>query len=83
MSEINLQDFKMHANDTGSSSYQIAVLTKRILHLTQHLGSNKHDYASRRGLLQMVAKRRKLLDYTKRTNNELYQSLLQRLGLRR
>lgn len=83
MSEINLQDFKMHANDTGSSSYQIAVLTKRILHLTQHLGNNKHDYASRRGLLQMVALRRKLLDYTKRTNKDLYQSLLQRLGLRR
>ncbi|MBT9448644.1 30S ribosomal protein S15 [Akkermansia glycaniphila] len=83
MSEINLQDFKMHANDTGSSSYQIAILTKRILHLTAHLGENKHDFASRRGLLQMVARRRKLLDYLKREDEALYKSLLQRLGLRR
>ena len=83
MSEINLQDFKMHANDTGSSSYQIAILTKRILHLTAHLGENKHDFVSRRGLLQMVARRRKLLDYLKREDEALYKSLLQRLGLRR
>lgn len=83
MSEINLQDFKMHPNDTGSSSYQIAILTKRIVHLTAHLGENKHDFASRRGLLQMVARRRKLLDYLKREDEALYKSLLQRLGLRR
>lgn len=81
--EINLQDYKMHETDTGSSSYQIANLTKRILHLTAHLGDNKHDYASRRGLLAMVARRRKLLDYTKRENAELYASLLERLDLRR
>lgn len=83
MIEINLQEFKIHEKDTGSSSYQIAVLTRRIAHLTQHLASNKHDFASRRGLLQMVSRRRKLLDYTKRTDVKLYQSLLQRLGLRR
>ncbi len=83
MSEINLQEFKMHEKDTGSSSYQIALLTQRIVHLTQHLAENKHDFASRRGMLQMVSRRRKLLDYTKRTDNALYQSLLQRLGLRR
>lgn len=81
--EINLQDYKIHDTDSGSSSYQIANLTKRIIHLTAHLGENKHDYASRRGLLAMVARRRKLLDYTKRTDEELYKSLLKRLGLRR
>lgn len=81
--EINLQEFKMHDTDTGSSSYQIANLTKRIVHLTAHMGENKHDFASRRGLLAMVARRRKLLDYTKREDMELYKSLLKRLGLRR
>jgi small subunit ribosomal protein S15 len=81
--EINLQDYKINANDTGSSSYQIANLTKRIKHLTAHLSTNKHDYSSRRGLLAMVARRRKLLDYLKREKPEEYTSLIQRLGLRR
>lgn len=81
--EINLQDYKIHETDTGSSSYQIANLTKRIIHLTAHLGENKHDFASRRGLLAMVARRRKLLDYIKREDVEQYASLLKRLGLRR
>ncbi|MDO4410446.1 MAG: 30S ribosomal protein S15 [Akkermansia sp.] len=81
--EINLQDYKLHANDTGSSSYQIANLTKRISHLTDHLATNKHDVSSRRGLLKMVALRRKLLDYLKREDLAQYQSLIQRLGLRR
>ena len=60
--EINLQEFKMHEKDSGSSSYQIARLTQRIAHLTEHLSTNKHDVSSRRGLLKMVALRRKLLD---------------------
>jgi len=64
--EINLQEFKMHEKDSGSSSYQIARLTQRIAHLTEHLSTNKHDVSSRRGLLKMVALRRKLLDYVKR-----------------
>ncbi len=64
--EINLQEFKMHEKDSGSSSYQIAHLTQRIAHLTDHLSTNKHDVSSRRGLLKMVALRRKLLDYVKR-----------------
>lgn len=72
----------MNEKDTGSTAYQVALLTKRIAHLTGHLATNKHDYASRRGLLMMVAKRRKLLNYAKRTDNELYLSLLKRLGLR-
>ena len=77
--EINLQEFK----DSGSSSYQIARLTQRIAHLTEHLSTNKHDVSSRRGLLKMVALRRKLLDYVKREDLAQYQSLIQRLGLRR
>lgn len=82
MSDININDFKINEKDTGSTGFQVAVLTKRIAHLTQHLIGNKHDHASRRGLLMMVAKRRKLLDYAKRTDNALYRSLLQRLSLR-
>ena len=82
MSEINVNDFKVNEKDTGSTGFQVAVLTKRIAHLTQHLIENKHDHSSRRGLLMMVARRRKLLDYAKRVDNELYKSLLARLGLR-
>ncbi len=82
MAEINVNDFKLNEQDTGSTSYQVAVLTKRIAHLTQHLSAHKHDHSSRRGLLMMVARRRKLLDYAKRTDNELYKSLLVRLSLR-
>lgn len=82
MSEINVNDFKINEKDTGSTGFQVASLTKRIAHLTQHLADNKHDHASRRGLLMMVAKRRKLLDYAKRTNPALYQDLLVRLSLR-
>ena len=83
MSEINVDDFKTSEKDTGSTGFQVAVLTKRIVHLTKHLTEHKQDHASRRGLLMMVAKRRKLLDYAKRTSPELYQSLLARLSLRR
>ncbi|HIX19527.1 MAG TPA: 30S ribosomal protein S15 [Candidatus Akkermansia intestinigallinarum] len=82
MSEINVNDFKINEKDTGSTGYQVASLTKRIVHLTQHLAENKHDHASRRGLLMMVARRRKLLDYAKRTAPALYQDLLVRLSLR-
>lgn len=82
MSEINVDDFKINEKDTGSTGFQVAVLTKRIAHLTQHLAEHKHDHASRRGLLMMVSKRRSLLNYAKRTDNELYLSLLKRLSLR-
>ena len=83
MSEINVNDFKTDEKDTGSTGFQVAVLTKRIAHLTEHLTEHKHDHASRRGLLMMVARRRKMLDYAKRTDPELYRSLLERLSLRR
>ncbi len=82
MSEINVNDFKTNEKDTGSAGFQVAVMTKRIVHLTEHLKANKHDHASRRGLLMLVAKRRKMLDYAKRTNPDLYKDLLVRLSLR-
>ena len=80
--EINVNDFKTNEKDTGSTGFQVAVLTKRIAHLTEHLIEHKHDHASRSGLLMMVAKRRKLLDYAKRTDEPLYKDLLNRLSLR-
>lgn len=82
MSDINVNDFKVNEKDSGSTGFQVAVLTKRIAHLTSHLAEHKHDHASRRGLLMMVAKRRKLLDYAKRTQPDLYKDLLNRLSLR-
>ena len=80
---INLSDLKVHETDTGSSSVQIARLTERINHLTEHLAIHKKDVSSRRGLLMLVAQRRKLLDYTKRTDEERYNGLLKSLELRR
>lgn len=72
-----------HKGDTGSSQVQIAILTERITDLTDHLKTHKQDGHSRRGLLQMVGKRRRLLDYLKRTNVEEYQKVVKELGLRR
>ncbi len=86
MSEATTTDFtsfKIHEKDTGSSDVQVALLTKRINDLTQHLGKHQKDHSTRRGLLQMVARRRKLLDYLKLTANERYQKLLKSLSLRR
>jgi len=79
----DLQSFKLHEKDTGSSDVQVVRLTDRINHLTQHLGTNSKDHSSRRGLLQMVARRRKLLDYLKDTDEPRYTSLLKGLKLRR
>lgn len=83
MATTDIQSFAQHEKDTGSSDVQIALLTQRIVQLTEHLKTHTKDHASRRGLLMMVAKRRSLLDYLKRTKNERYQSLLERLNLRR
>ena len=80
---INISDFQIHKTDTGSSSVQIARLTERINHLTDHLTTHKKDVSSRRGLLKLVAQRRKLLDYTKRIDEGRYQGLLKSLELRR
>ncbi|HEV8682040.1 MAG TPA: 30S ribosomal protein S15 [Actinomycetota bacterium] len=78
-----IEDFRRDDSDTGSPEVQIAVLTKRIDQLTEHLKSHKRDHHSRRGLLQMVGKRRRLLEYVKRTDIDRYRSLIERLGLRR
>ena len=87
MSQIDIQaaakPFALHEGDTGSSDVQVAVLTKRIEHLTEHLKTNSHDHASRRGLIMMVNRRRKLLDYLRRTAEPRYLALVKELGLRR
>ncbi len=69
--------------DTGSPEVQVAILTERINNLSEHMQGNKKDFGSRRGLLAMVAKRRKLLDYLKGKNEGRYQDLIKKLGLRR
>lgn len=76
-------EFATHEGDTGSAQVQIALLTARINHLTEHLQSHPKDHHSRRGLLQLVGRRRRLLNYLMRHDIERYRSLLQRLGLRR
>ena len=81
-SEIITQ-FKTHEADTGSSEVQIALLTARINDLTGHFKEHVKDHHSRRGLLRMVSRRRKLLDYLKATNVDSYRALIQRLGLRK
>lgn len=81
--EETIQEYRTHEEDTGSPEVQVAVLSKRISHLTEHLREHKHDYHSRRGLLQMVGKRRRLLKYLQKNDVERYRSLIARLGLRR
>ncbi len=69
--------------DTGSPEVQVALLTARIRHLTEHLRTHKHDFHSRRGLLKMVGRRRRLLKYLQKKDVERYRALIQKLGLRR
>jgi small subunit ribosomal protein S15 len=78
-----IQDFRRSDTDTGSPEVQIAVLTRRISELTEHLKTHKKDHHSRRGLLMMVGRRRRLLDYLRREDIERYRELIGRLGLRR
>ena len=78
-----IEQYKLHDKDTGSSEVQIAILTTRIVHLTEHLRTHKKDYHSRRGLIAMTSRRRKLLDYLKRKDLNKYNDLLKRLKLRR
>jgi small subunit ribosomal protein S15 len=78
-----IAEYKIHEKDTGSSEVQIALLTARINHLTEHLRTHRKDFHSRRGLLQMASRRRKLLDYLKRTNLPKYSEILQKLSLRK
>ena len=76
-------NFQLHEKDTGSADIQVAQLTSRINHLTEHLSTHKKDFSPRRGLLKLVARRRKLLDYLKSKNVERYQNVLKGLKLRR
>ena len=78
-----IAEYKTHEKDTGSSEVQIALLTARINHLTEHLRTHRKDFHSRRGLLQMASRRRKLLDYLKQHNLPKYNELLQKLNLRK
>ena len=78
-----IAEYKTHEKDTGSSEVQVALLTARINHLTEHLRTHRKDFHSRRGLLQMASRRRKLLDYLKRNNLPKYTELLQKLNLRK
>ena len=75
--------FQRHDGDTGSSEVQVALLTKRIEMLTEHLKANKKDHSSRYGLIKMVSARRRLLDYLKQSNESRYQKLIKELHIRR
>ena len=78
-----IEAYKRHEGDTGSAEVQIALLTQRIKHLTEHLKLHKQDHTSRRGLLQMVGRRSSLLKYLARTDRTRYGEVVQRLGLRK
>ncbi|MGO9446889.1 MAG: 30S ribosomal protein S15 [Thiobacillaceae bacterium] len=78
-----VKDYQRATADTGSPEVQVALLTARINHLTDHFKVNAKDHHSRRGLLKMVSRRRKLLDYLKSTNLAAYKTLIERLGLRK
>lgn len=77
-----VKDFQHATNDTGSPEVQIAILTKKIQRLTDHLKQHKHDFHSRRGLLRMVSQRRKLLAYVRKKDLTRYRDIVKRLGLR-
>lgn len=78
-----IKDYMIHEGDTGSPEVQIAILSEKIRNLTEHFKTHKKDHHSRRGLLMMVSRRRRLLDYLKRKSVNRYREIIQRLGLRR
>ena len=78
-----IAEFGKDDKDSGSSAVQVAILTTRIINLTEHMKTHKKDFGSRRGLLTMVGKRRHLLDYIRRGNEDAYKALIEKLGLRR
>ena len=78
-----IETFRVHDRDTGSADVQIALLTQRINHLTEHLQKNNKDHSSRRGLLQMVGHRRRLLDYLNKTDSKRYVAVTRKLKLRK
>ena len=78
-----IEEYKRHGDDTGSPEVQIAILTKRIQYLTDHLRANKHDESSRRGLLKLVGRRRRLLSYLRRKDYKGYLALTEKLKIRK
>lgn len=78
-----IKKYSIKTGDTGSSEVQVAILTERIVNLSKHMHKHKHDFHSRRGLLIMVGKRRRILDYLKSKSNDRYKVLIKNLGLRR
>ncbi|GAB3847513.1 30S ribosomal protein S15 [Nesterenkonia populi] len=78
-----IKEYATHEGDTGSPEVQVAVLTKRISDLTEHLKEHKHDHHTRRGLMLLVGRRRRLLNYLERKDIERYRALIKRLGIRR
>jgi small subunit ribosomal protein S15 len=78
-----IQEYATKANDTGSPEVQVAILTERIINLTEHFKTHKKDHHSRRGLLKLVSQRRQLLDYVKKNDEPRYRTLIERLGIRR
>lgn len=78
-----IEQFRLHQTDTGSPEVQVALLSQRIKHLTEHFKIHVKDHHSRRGLLKLVGQRRRLLDYLKNNDYERYQSLIERLGIRK
>jgi small subunit ribosomal protein S15 len=81
--QVVVEQFRVHQTDTGSPEVQVALLSQRIDHLTEHFKIHVKDHHSRRGLLKLVGQRRRLLDYLKKNDFERYQSLIQRLGIRK
>jgi small subunit ribosomal protein S15 len=78
-----ISNHRLHETDTGSPEVQVALLTQRIVHLTEHFKTHKKDHHSRRGLLKMVSQRRRLLNYLKKSDIERYRNIVSTLGLRR
>lgn len=78
-----IKEFGINESDTGSAEVQVAILTERIRNLTEHFQSHKKDFHSRRGLLVLVSRRRRLLDYTKAQDEGRYQTLIKKLGIRK
>lgn len=78
-----IEEYRLHDHDTGSPEVQVALLTRRIVELTEHFKVHKQDHHSRRGLLKLVGRRRRLLDYMKSKDVERYREMIQRLGLRK
>ncbi|MFP3941982.1 MAG: 30S ribosomal protein S15 [Thermoanaerobaculia bacterium] len=78
-----IEEYRTHESDTGSPEVQVAILTRRIKELTEHFQTHKQDHHSRRGLLKLVGRRRRLLDYLKRKDLDRYQNVIQSLGIRK